>query len=120
MNTLFHTCIQFCTAYKDEVQRTSHKVKVYNIGLHHTLKNRKFSIILPLKKKNKNIWPQDKSDSNKDFFSLLVLPFTEKKCHFLKFFWINLQHTPLTKTTSGFLTFYVFLEKGSWPIGTPQ
>lgn len=53
MNTLFHTCIQFCTAYKDEVQRTSHKVKVCNIGLHHTLKNRKFSIILPLKKKKK-------------------------------------------------------------------
>lgn len=49
MNTIFHTRTQFWTVCKDEVQRTSDKVKIYNIGLHHTLKNGKFSITLPLK-----------------------------------------------------------------------
>lgn len=49
MNTIFHTCTQFWTVCEDEVQRTSDKVKIYNIGLHHPLKNGKFSTTPPLK-----------------------------------------------------------------------
>lgn len=82
MNTLFHTCIQFCTAYKDEVQRTSHKVKVYNIGLHHTLKNRKFSIILPLKKKIKIFDHRTNLTLIKIFFPSLCSPLQKKSVIF--------------------------------------
>lgn len=49
MNTIFHTCTQFWTVCEDEVQRTSDKVKIYNIGLHHPLRNGKFSTTPPLK-----------------------------------------------------------------------
>lgn len=40
----------FWTVCKDDMQRTADNVKIYNIGLHQTLKNGECSITLPLKK----------------------------------------------------------------------